>query len=72
MEDNLNLSKMEDNLNFFKDGRRPQILREWKTTLIFGKTCLKLEDHSFLLVKPDLLYDSAMAEPKHKERTSSL
>ena len=28
---------MEDNLNFFLNGRRPQIFEKWKTTSNFGK-----------------------------------
>ena len=28
---------MEDNLKFFKNGRRLQIFQKWKTTLIFFK-----------------------------------
>jgi hypothetical protein len=28
---------MEDDLNVFKNGRRPQFFQRWKTTLIFFK-----------------------------------
>ena len=31
---------MEDDLNIFENGRRPQFFRKWKTTSIF----LKMED----------------------------
>ena len=40
MEDDLNFSKMEDNLNFCKNGRCPQFFGKWKMTSIF----LKIED----------------------------
>ena len=28
---------MEDDLNFFENGRRPQLFQKWKTTSIFSK-----------------------------------
>ena len=30
--------KMEDNLNYLEDGRRPQLFEKWKTTSIFSKS----------------------------------
>ena len=37
MEDDLNFTKTEDDLNFFINGRRPQFFQKWKTTSIFGE-----------------------------------
>jgi hypothetical protein len=34
MEDDLNLSKMKDNINIFKNGRGPQYFQKWKLTRI--------------------------------------
>ena len=32
LEDNLNIWQMEDDLNFFENGRQPQLKGEWKVT----------------------------------------
>jgi hypothetical protein len=37
MEDDLNFKKMEDDLIFFKNGRRPQSFGIWQMTSIFIK-----------------------------------
>jgi hypothetical protein len=37
LEFDLNLKKMKDDLNFFKNGRRPQSFGLWKTTSTFIK-----------------------------------
>ena len=55
MVDDLNIMKMEDDHNFFENGRRPQCLLKWKTT----SSSLKMEDNlifinKFLQKKDDL------------------
>jgi hypothetical protein len=35
MDNDLNFSKLEEVLNFFNNGRRPQFFRKWKTILTF-------------------------------------
>ena len=50
--------KMEDDLNFFENGRRPQFFWKWKTTYIVLKmednlNLLKMEDDWFFLQMED-------------------
>jgi hypothetical protein len=36
MDDDLDFSKMEDDLKFFKNGRQPKLFQKWKPKLILG------------------------------------
>jgi DICT domain-containing protein len=60
---------MEDDLNFFLNGRRPQFFFKWKTTSIL----LKMEDNlNFFLMEEDLNIFVISRQPQYLQTEDDL